>query len=113
MERPLLIQCPRCEELVAKGRAPEFRRGGGSAALYALTIHHMEDHGTTGEPLPNCKNCQYWVNPYGLRQDLVEWFSAQHFVRHVLGIVSDGLGYPLRFEDMPARKDYWPPNGHR
>jgi hypothetical protein len=34
---------------------------------------------------------------------LVEHWRRRHHVQHALKIVSDGIGLPLRFDDMPRR----------
>ncbi|MFJ5952575.1 hypothetical protein [Streptomyces noursei] len=105
------LSCTTCKELEARGRAPEHRMGGGSAALVALVKHVAAEHDEVrGTRDAKCHRCQEldWGAMCGnaFHEGLCRQWRAEHHVQHTLGIVNDGHGFPLRFSDMPRRRDF-------
>ncbi|MEW1679346.1 hypothetical protein AB0O47_39765 [Streptomyces noursei] len=105
------LSCPKCTELEARGRAPEHRMGGGSAALVALVQHVTAEHPEVkGARVERCRRCQELDegcasgNPH--HEGLCRQWRKEHHVEHALGIVNDGHGFPLRFADMPRRRNF-------
>ncbi|WP_424639947.1 hypothetical protein [Embleya sp. AB8] len=90
-----------CVDLAAEGRA------GRSVALWMLVGHHMTVHRAVGEQVATCGECAYWErSDLMIAPDLVANWRRRHHVAHMLRIVWNGPGHPLRFADMPRRGEH-------
>lgn len=74
---------------------------GGSLYLYRLIEHHIDEHDAQGVHYEDCYRCVELARGH-IKPRLLNRLRRHHHVMHELGLVWDGPGWPLQFEDMPA-----------
>ncbi|MGW2793621.1 hypothetical protein ACWC9H_27330 [Streptomyces sp. NPDC001251] len=75
--------CQTCADLNQRASDPQNETRG--AALACLITHHLDAHGLTPEPLPNCPRCsELWDPDIRLPAEFLAYLQGQHYGRHVL-----------------------------